>query len=98
MAQLLLYRGGVLVGIVPFTIGPLSQTPPPTWSKHYMRPPRFEEPLDPNTLVETFVEIFERNLAFRCPYCDSYIYNSKNYMEGPDWFQTLLFDKQLGGL
>ena len=43
----------------------------------------------PNSLVDTFCEVFEKSPEMSCPCCGAQLYHSQNYMEAPKWLWDL---------
>lgn len=82
MAQLILCRSAKIIGRQ-FTTAADSKPEPYIHISHLRTPSQLLE--DPSALVEGFIERFELNSNFHCPNCNSYFYNSKNYMEAPAW-------------
>jgi len=53
--------------------------------------PQHWDKLDDRAMVSCFREVFER-FAWTCPCCNATVFNSQNWMEGPDWFQKLIYE------
>jgi len=82
MPNMILCRGGKIVERRVFAS---EMSPPPFWFKDH-----FEPIIDPNRSdlsrpMSAFRERFELNDKFHCPVCDSYFYNSVNWLEAPEW-------------
>lgn len=77
----LLYRGATLVKREAF-IGP----PVPCVHITHLEPHIiYNGDVHPKT-IGIFMEVFKLNANFHCENCNSWFYNSTNFMEGPEWF------------
>lgn len=58
-----------------------------TWRVPYRSPFNWSNPPNIFDPVTIWQEVFERNLGFKCPCCGCAVFNSKNFMEAPEWVE-----------